>query len=78
MWDDYEDVQSHEAEVAKAFDKIETILQHNQGRNPEGFDYAFNLEYGRRYTDAVPIAAEIRDLVDADTAEHVKRAQNGG
>lgn len=26
-------------------DKLETIVQHNQGNNPEDFDYKFNLYY---------------------------------
>lgn len=67
LWDEYENGDSTEARVAKALDKLETILQHNQGRNPEDFDYEFNLEYGRTYTDRVPIAATIRDLLDIET-----------
>src|ERR671926_118420 len=46
LWDEYEAASSPEARVAKALDKIETILQHNQGRNPGAFDSRFNLEYG--------------------------------
>ena len=68
LWDDYEFVQSRESRVAKALDKIETLLQHNQGQNPETFDYAFNLDYGRKYTDAVPLAAVMRALIDRDTS----------
>lgn len=67
IWDDYEYVQSNEAQAAKALDKIETLIQHNQGSNPAGFDYSFNLDYGRKYTDAIPAAAKIRALLDADT-----------
>lgn len=74
LWDDYEYVQSQEAQVAKALDKIETIVQHNQGKNPAEFDYNFNLDYGKRYTDSVPLASKIRSLVDVDTA---RRAIDG-
>ncbi|MBT8077135.1 MAG: HD domain-containing protein [Gammaproteobacteria bacterium] len=70
LWDEYENVASPEAKVAKALDKLETILQHNQGANPAGFDYAFNLGYGRACTDAVPLAAQIRKLLDEDTREN--------
>ncbi len=73
LWDEYENASSPEAEVAKAFDKIETLLQHNQGSNPPGFDYEFNLDYGKRYTDAVPLATAIRKLIDQETAEHARR-----
>ena len=60
LWDEHEDGNSLEARAAKALDKLETILQHNQGRNPEDFDYEFNLEYGKAHTNRVPIAAMIR------------------
>lgn len=67
LWDEYEAGQSPEARAAKALDKLETILQHNQGLNPEDFDYEFNLEYGKAHTNKVPIAAVIRDLLDVET-----------
>lgn len=67
LWDEYEAAASPEARAAKALDKLETILQHNQGSNPPDFDYAFNLGYGRRYTDAAPLFAAIRSIIDADT-----------
>ena len=67
LWDEYEDGESPEARAAKALDKLETILQHNQGLNPKDFDYEFNLEYGRAQTNRVPIAATIRDLLDVET-----------
>lgn len=73
LWDEYENATSKEAQVAKALDKIETILQHNQGLNPEDFDYAFNLEYGKSQTDALPLASEIRAFLDEDTSAHSKR-----
>ncbi|HUG39391.1 MAG TPA: HD domain-containing protein [Longimicrobiales bacterium] len=67
LWDEYEDAASPEARVAKALDKIETILQHNQGRNPPDFDYAFNLEYGRRYTAGDPVIEVLRAIADEGT-----------
>jgi putative hydrolase of HD superfamily len=67
LWEDYDQARSPEARVVKALDKLETIIQHNQGANPPQFDYAFNLEYGRTHTSAEPLFAEIRALVDRDT-----------
>lgn len=67
LWDEYENGDSPEARAAKALDKLETILQHNQGLNPDDFDYEFNLEYGKAHTNIVPIAARIRDLLDVET-----------
>lgn len=67
LWDEYERAESREAKVAKALDKLETIIQHNQGLNPDDFNYHFNLGYGREYTDAGPLIAEIREILDRET-----------
>ncbi len=73
LFDEYEAADSPEAKVVKALDKIETILQHTQGDNPPGFDYAFNLEYGRRYTDALPFLASLRRTLDEETRKRMAR-----
>lgn len=67
LWDEYEAASTLEARVAKALDKLETILQHNQGRNPEHFDYRFNLDYGKRYTADDPLISGIRAILDEET-----------
>jgi putative hydrolase of HD superfamily len=77
LWDEYESATTPEAKLAKALDKLETILQHTQGRNPQGFDYGFNLDYGREYTVAPQLVAEIRDILDAETARLAREAGTG-
>lgn len=67
LWDEYENASSEEALLAKAFDKIETILQHTQGKNPPDFNYGFNLSYGRKYTDFDELTSNLRTLIDSDT-----------
>ena len=67
LWDEYENAASPEARLVKGLDKIETIIQHNQGKNPEDFDYAFNLHYGQQQMAAHPLFGRIRALIDADT-----------
>lgn len=67
LWREYEDASTAEARIAKGLDKLETLLQHTQGRNPPDFDYAFNLEYGRRYTEVDPRLAALRVPIDAMT-----------
>ncbi|HEY0947206.1 MAG TPA: HD domain-containing protein [Opitutaceae bacterium] len=74
LWDEYEAAATPEARVAKALDKLETLLQHNQGANPPDFDYGFNLGYGRKFTDAVPLAAEIRKVIDEETRRKAAHA----
>jgi putative hydrolase of HD superfamily len=75
LWDEYEAAVSPEAKLAKALDKLETIMQHNQGLNPPDFDYGFNLDYGKRYTSGDPLIEEIRALLDRDTAARAARRE---
>lgn len=75
LWDEYEAVETPEARLAKALDKLETILQHTQGKNPRDFDYRFNLEYGKRYTVDDPVIVAIRAILDRETA---RRAETEG
>ena len=67
LWDEYEAAATPEARMAKALDKLETILQHNQGRNPPDFDYRFNLGYGRRFTAGHPVIVALRAELDRET-----------
>lgn len=67
LWDEYEAAATPEARLAKALDKLETIVQHNQGRNPPDFDYRFNLGYGRTFTTGHPMLDELRAELDRET-----------
>lgn len=71
LWDEYETASSPEARAVKAMDKIETLIQHNQGINPADFNYEFNLTYGKKYTDADSLFSDIRADIDKDTQENV-------
>ncbi|HEY0018573.1 MAG TPA: HD domain-containing protein [Longimicrobium sp.] len=73
LWDEYEAAATPEARLAKALDKLETIMQHNQGMNPPDFDYRFNLGYGTRHTRGHPLIETIRAMLDQDTADHAAR-----
>jgi putative hydrolases of HD superfamily len=75
LWDEYERAASPEAKLAKALDKLETIMQHTQGRNPPEFDYRFNLEYGRAHTADHPLISAIRAILDADTERRAQEAE---
>jgi putative hydrolase of HD superfamily len=70
LWEDYEYAASPEARMVKGLDKLETILQHNQGKNPPDFDYAFNLGYGQKYMDSHPLLRQMRNVLDAETKRH--------
>ncbi|MBL4802597.1 MAG: HD domain-containing protein [Emcibacter sp.] len=73
LWDDYDQAKSPEARLAKALDKLETLLQHTQGQNPPDFDYTFNLHYGKKYTDYDEVTQKLRATIDLDTT---RLAQN--
>lgn len=68
LWDEYESAATPEARLAKALDKLETILQHTQGDNPQDFDYRFNLGYGRAFTGQHPVIVALREVLDRETS----------
>lgn len=72
LWDEYEGAATPEARLAKGLDKLETILQHTQGANPPGFDYRFNLGYGRRYTEGHPVLVALRAMLDDATEQRAR------
>jgi putative hydrolases of HD superfamily len=75
LWDEYESATSPEARLAKALDKLETIMQHTQGLNPPEFDYRFNLGYGRAHTADHPLIVALRSILDEDTERRAQEAE---
>lgn len=75
LWDEYEACQTPEARLAKGLDKLETIMQHNQGKNPADFDYEFNLDYGRRFTSDDPRLAALRAVLDQETSARARSSR---
>lgn len=75
LWDEYEEVGSPEAALVKGLDKLETLVQHNQGdKSARVVDYHFNLEYGRAYMDGHPLLKKLRSLIDPMTAANAAEA----
>lgn len=76
---EYDDGASPESVMAKGLDKIETMLQHLIGANPPGFDYRFNLTYGRRITDRHPVLRQLRSSLDSKMRLRIEAERaNGG
>lgn len=71
IWMEYNDNATQEAKLIKALDKAETILQHNQGRNPAVIDYRFNLEYGKEYFEDDGILKLLRSILDKKTNQQL-------
>lgn len=78
LWDEYTMGESPEARYIKTLDKLETLIQHNQGNNPQGFDYRFNLTYGLPLTKSAPILQTLRELIDEETRTHLEFTQRQG
>lgn len=72
LWDEYETGESPAAVAVKGFDKLETILQHTQGHNPEDFDYGFNLGYRREATERTALLRLLRGIVDEKTRARMR------
>ena len=75
---EYEAGRSPESLMAKGLDKIETMLQHLIGANPPGFDYRFNLTYGREITDRHPVLRQVRSSLDAKMHSRIKAESPDG
>lgn len=71
LWDEYEQGSSPEGRIVKGLDKLETIIQHNQGKNAEDFDYKFNLTYGAEHMANHPLLSQIRVIVDEETRNKI-------
>lgn len=64
---EYNEGVTKEAIFVKALDKAETIIQHNQGKNPSDFDYEFNLTYGLKYFEQEVFLKSLRAELDRET-----------
>lgn len=76
LWNEYNEGQTDEAKFVRGIDKLETIIQHNQGFNPDGFDYLFNLNYGKDCTSQNSIISKFREIVDEGTREKISSARD--
>ena len=76
-WEEYESASTEEAKLVKGLDKLETLIQHNQGRNPINFDYKFNLAYGKELTDKNDTLTLFRKNIDEETKEKINNQTSG-
>lgn len=72
LWMEYNAADTEESKLVKALDKMETIIQHNQGKNPSDFDYEFNLLYGAEYAKYHEAVKALREIIDGDTLSKFK------
>jgi putative hydrolase of HD superfamily len=72
LWDEYDTKSSPEGAFVRGLDKLETILQHNQGLNGPDFNYAFNLGYGIKHTHDGSLLSQLRATLDHTTHARVR------
>lgn len=72
LWEEYESGKTEEAKYVKALDKLETLIQHNQGVNPLEFDYNFNITYGSELVKENEILSKIKQMIDIETKNHIR------
>ncbi len=77
LWTEFEQGITEEAKLAKALDKLEVLIQHNEADIktwvPEEFDMA--LTYGKKFTDYHPFVKKIRAVVDKLSTEKMAQAK---
>lgn len=78
LWDEYAAAESSEAKLAKAFDKLETMLQHLLMPDGDVIFFDFNLSYGRKQTDFSPLTRHIRHAVDTATRKRIRGLTKSG
>ena len=76
LWKEYNECKTDEARLAKALDKLEVLIQHNEADistwDPE--EYEFSLIYGLKYMDFNNFIKEFRQIVDKQTKEKISNS----
>lgn len=73
LWNEYRQGETPESYYVKTLDKLETLVQHNQGKNPPDFQYAFNLQYGKELTEKNDFFHSLRAVIDKETKERIRK-----
>lgn len=68
------DMKSFEARLYKALDKIEAVIQHDEGPIEAWLPLEYELQqtYGQEYMDVAPFIRQLRDLVDEETRDKIR------
>ncbi len=68
-------MQSTEAKIYKALDKLEAVIQHNEADIATWLplEYQLNLDYGQKETQFSEFFQKVRQLAKEDSEEKIKR-----
>lgn len=72
--------ESKEAKLVKALDKIETLIQHNEGGTDYWLplEYDLNLTYGNEICDSFPQTKDLRNQVREDSIRLMEEERGRG
>lgn len=75
LWNEYNECQTPEAQLVKALDKLEVLIQHNEADistwDPE--EYEYNLVYGLKEMNFNDFIKEFRKVVDERIKEKISK-----
>lgn len=77
LYEEMAALQTPEAKIYKALDKMEAIISHNESdiSTWEPHEYALNLTYGVDQTRFAPYMQQLREAIKHETLD--KMAENG-
>jgi len=75
LWKEYNECKTKESKVAKALDRLEALIQHNEADISSWLphEYNFNLTYGKEFMDFNDLIKELRKAVDKQTKEKISK-----
>ena len=80
LFSEMKDMQTREARLYKALDKLEAVIQHNESDIATWIpiEYTLNLDYGMENAAEFPFLRELRALMHADTQRKIEEAKRTG
>lgn len=73
-----EEQSSPESRLYKALDKLEAVIQHDEGPIETWLPLEYSLQqtYGQEYMDVFPVIRSLRELVDAETRDKISKERD--
>jgi putative hydrolase of HD superfamily len=75
LWEEYEAGKTIESKFAKALDKTEVLLQHNEAdlKHLTKKEYSFNFHHGLEHTEYDKFLKEFRQLISQDILNNYRK-----
>lgn len=75
LWIEFEECQSLESRLAKTFDKLEVLIQHNEAdiSTWSKKEYSFNVVYGDEFCEFNPMLKTLRQLIKDECQKKIEQ-----